>query len=324
MKAKGGEAAGGRFTRHLEGWQPALLSVLLAGSAAILAVPRPVDATYLPAPMVDPRGLSRTIAVDEARAREAEGGDLDVDVRKLGSALRAYGAAERDGEEVALVKARSALATAAAKAMKQGEDAVLALRAYELRVFLGEVRRWELTGEESDDLKELGGSFLTMLTARGWVSGADAEVKGERRVVLMDEGALRAAWKRRWNEITAISGAAFDPSLDEKRAFYRFLLERPTGGASAGADAKELAAARTYADEFRLKKVEELGAIDAGYPKDLARGVLLYRLGRYALATEALRLHLERHPDGPFTLRARNYLRAALGKARAETADPGD
>jgi hypothetical protein len=33
---------------------------------------------------------------------------------------------------------------------------------------------------------------------------------------------------------------------------------------------------------------------------------------------EAFRRHLEIAPDGPYALRAQNYLRAALGRARDE------
>jgi tetratricopeptide (TPR) repeat protein len=76
---------------------------------------------------------------------------------------------------------------------------------------------------------------------------------------------------------------------------------------------------RAFEDRFRLKKIDELSAVDPTYPKELARGIVLYRLGRYPLAVEAFRQHLERSPDGAFSLRAQNYLRAALGKANDES-----
>jgi len=70
--------------------------------------------------------------------------------------------------------------------------------------------------------------------------------------------------------------------------------------------------------QYRLKKLDELAAVDPSFPVHLARGVVLYQLQRYPLAVEAFRRHLERAPDGPFTLRAQNYLRAALGRARED------
>jgi tetratricopeptide (TPR) repeat protein len=74
-------------------------------------------------------------------------------------------------------------------------------------------------------------------------------------------------------------------------------------------------AARGPKDQYRLKKIDEIAALDPAYPSDLARGIVLYRLGRFLPAVQAFRRHLEASPDGPFTLRARGYLRAALGRA---------
>ena len=104
-----------------------------------------------------------------------------------------------------------------------------------------------------------------------------------------------------------------EPAIDEQRSFYRFLLEHPIGRPPGGLPAED---SRAFHDQYRLKKIEELSTIDASYPRDLARGIVLYRLGRYLSAVEALRRHLDASPDGPFTLRAQNYLRAALGRAQ--------
>ena len=89
--------------------------------------------------------------------------------------------------------------------------------------------------------------------------------------------------------------------MDESRVFYRFLLLHPLPS-----------------PEYRLKKLDELGAVDRSYPVHLARGVVLYQLQRYPLAVEEFRRHLDASPDGPLTLRAQNYLRAALGRARED------
>lgn len=285
--------------------------MFIAGSAALLAVPRPVDPTDVPEPMIDPRGLERATRTDEARASAAEREGLDMDVRELGSAVRELGIADEQVDARALWTARARITAAAARALGAGgEESVLRLRAYQLRLFLGEVRRWQVTGEESRELHELGGGFLRMLRRNGWI---DEGARGLR--MRMDGGALRAAWKRRWNEITGVQRAAFEPSLDEQRALYRFLLKHPSHpghpGGRVGAGLRS-----AYEHQYLLKKIDELGSIDVAYPADLARGIVLYRLGSYPQSVEAFRRHLDASPDGPFTLRARNYLRAALGRVQ--------
>jgi len=110
--------------------------------------------------------------------------------------------------------------------------------------------------------------------------------------------------------VTGLTDAPFALSLDEKRAFYAFLLEHPF---VEGKQAMSAVDACRAADVWRLRKVEELGRIDPAYPYALARGVLFYRLGRYPSAAQAFRDHLS--TDGRFGLRARNYLVAALARA---------
>jgi tetratricopeptide (TPR) repeat protein len=277
----------------------------LAGTGAILAVPHPAEPTFLPPPLPEPRALTRARQIDEALADKAELEPLDADVRALGSAVRAYGAADAAGDERAIVHTRKEVATAAAKALALGEEGVIRLRAYQLRAFLREVRTWEMTGVEARELAELGGGFVGMLERSGWVRG---------RRVLLDDAAQRAAWKRRWNEITGIERPTFQPTLDEHRAFYRFVLAHPIG--PPGAPMGELSA-RGPREQYRLKKIEELAALDPAYPAELSRGIVLYRLGRFLPAVQAFRRHLDASPDGPFTLRARGYLRAALSRAAA-------
>jgi hypothetical protein len=47
------------------------------------------------------------------------------------------------------------------------------------------------------------------------------------------------------------------------------------------------------------------------------RGVLLHRLGEPASAAQAFVEHLAEHPDGPWSLRARNHLLAVLADTGA-------
>jgi tetratricopeptide (TPR) repeat protein len=248
------------------------------------------------------------MAADDARAKAVEAGALDPDVRALGTLVRAFGRADARGDEDALAAVRAQMGTAAARARAQGDEPLLALRAYQLRAFVREARRWVATGEASDELVELGGPFAQMVQRNGWCVGEGP------CVLAMDEAALRASWKRRWNEITGLRGGGLDPGLDESRALYRFLLEHPPGGRRAADGGR---AERAEAS-FLLRKIDEIAGLDAAYPRLLARGVVLYDQGDYRRAAEAFGAHLEASPDGFWTLRAQNHLRAALERGAAE------
>lgn len=344
VSVKGSAGRRGGFGRHLEGWQLAVVAVLIAGSTALLAVPRPVDPVDLPEPRIDLRALQAVARADEALAAGADQARLDVDVLELGTAIFAYGEADATGDDLALGRARRRVLDAAQRAVRVGAPALLALRAHHLRSFLQEIRRWERTGEESVKLRQLAGGFLRAIRRNGWATGlapaapADrpaspsasppdrgAPLERERPRLLMDQAVLSASFKKHWSEVTGLQGELFALTLDEARAFYRFVLQHPSRpqeiAASAGAPgpaAISAELARASAAQYRLKKLDELGAIDPSFPVHLARGVELYQLKRYPQAVEAFRRHLEASPDGPLTLRAQNYLRAALGRAREE------
>lgn len=302
----------------MDGWQAGVVAVAIALAGAVLAVPHPVPPIEVPPPTVDEVALARTMAADRVRAeaiapvlaRELEGKTIDTsfyDLRALGSALRDFGRVDADGDATEVVDTRAKLVRAVEAARRLGDEKLLSLRAYEGRAFLAEVRRYERTGVQSDELRALGGAFVTMLERNGWLRG---------RRVLPDEAVRAILWKRRWNELTGLTDGPFAPTLDEQRAFYRFLLAHPGVQAAAGmpgatADCRVL-------DAWRLRKVDELANLDPTYPRLLARGVLLYRLGQSVAAVQALRDYLEGRTDGAYALRARNYLDAAL--ERAETA----
>jgi hypothetical protein len=252
---------------------------------------------------------------------------LDVDVLELGTAIFAYGEADAAGDDVALGRERRRVLDAAERAARVGAPALLALRAHHLRSFLQEIGRWEQSGEESAKLQRLAGGFLRMVRRNGWATGPGPAARRTR--LLMGRPVLAAFFKKHWSEITGLSGELFALTLDESRVFYRFLLQHPLrspeGAAPPAPPLAMLPAAATAPEveraamaQYRLKKLGELAAVDPSFPVHLARGVVLYQLQRYPLAVEAFRRHLEAAPDGPLTLRAQNYLRAALERAREE------
>jgi TolA-binding protein len=69
------------------------------------------------------------------------------------------------------------------------------------------------------------------------------------------------------------------------------------------------------AEGWRLDKVRRIGALDPAYPTAYAVGVAHYRHKDYEAAVESFRDWIDAHPNGPWTLRARNYIRAALERS---------
>jgi hypothetical protein len=197
---------------------------------------------------------------------------------------------------------------AAALALQRvGTGPLLTLRAVETLFFQRALSHWEATGEEESDLRELGGDFLSRAEESGWTRAPhQLALSAEERAAL---------FRMRWSELTGLRETLpFSPTLDDYREYYRLLLEHPEGPLGEGGDERR--------DRIRLQLgyVDALAKHDPDYPADLARGVLLFQLGTYAEAEQALRAHVFRHPDGPWALRAQNYLRAAAARARAAAA----
>lgn len=290
--------------------------MFLAGTAALLAVPRAVPVREIPEPAVRPDLISATLRADAGRAREiaaqATRGDLDHDVRALGDAVRAFGRAEADGDDAALERAHLRIDEQVRAALARSPDAVIALRSYQTRAFVSGMRAFEESGEASEDLDELAGNFARSAVVFRWY---DAD---ERRL-LADDAVLTALYKTRWNDITGLTGAVFALTIDEQRAMLGFLIAHPAVAMpplaeDAGPDAERARAAQeaVVADQRRLDKIRELSRLDPTYPGSLAEGVVMYRLGRFEAAAIAFERHLAASPDGPWTLRAQNYLKASL------------
>jgi tetratricopeptide (TPR) repeat protein len=300
------------WSRHFEGWQPALLALLLAGSTAALAIPRSIAPIDLPEPRLDPGALRHIENVDADLAASADRVRLDIDVLKLGTQLFAYGVADAERDDEALATARRDVLDASLPALRVGTGPMLALRAHHLRTFLREMARYDATGEETLELRQVAGGILHRLEHNGWLDPTRAHHR-----VLPDATVLAILFKKHWNEVVGVAGEPFESTLPEARAFYRFLLAHPALPDGAGSPGL-LDARASITGQYRLKKIDELAALDHDYPMQLARGVVYFQLGRFPLAVEAFRRHLESRPDGPYTFRAQNYLRAALGRSHDE------
>ncbi|MBV9946839.1 MAG: hypothetical protein JOZ69_08335 [Myxococcales bacterium] len=298
----------------------ALVPVGVAVVLGLLLVPRAPLPEGVPLPIADPRAVARAEENDHRLAEVARGEPLSGAVRALGSALRAFHALEAgDADPAALAQARRAVDSALIEALGTGAGPgpLASLRAVQLEAFLVEVRRFERTGEESAELHALAGGFVRSMRAEGWCEG---------RTFAADERVLRVMFKEMWQRFLGLEGREeLDPSLDERRRLYAFYLSHPhpargvreaitsaRRGARDGRACDALAfAERAGIEAWRLERIARLAQIDPDYPADYARGVSAYRRGEPRASAQAFRAWLDKHPEGPLALRARNYLRAA-------------
>jgi len=301
-----------------------LVPVGVAVVLGLLLLPRAVPPEGIPVPIADARELARVAAADHDLAERARRETLPGAVRALGSALRAYHALETREDLREVASARTAVDDAMPAALAAGDEPLLRLRAVQLEGFLEEVRRFEATGVESPELLALAGGFVGSMRSEGWCEG---------HTVLAGPGALSALFKQMWNSFLGLERRpAFSPSLDEVRALFALYLERPHAsprvrtalearrrGARDERDCREVAEAESRAlARWSLEKITLLGAVDPSYPAAYARGVATFRAGDYVTSAASFRQWLSDHPDGPFALRARSYLRAAALAARLD------
>ncbi len=296
--------------RHLDGWQAGVVVVLLAGSAILLAVPRGVAPSQIPPPVVDGQALSVIEARDDDRSQAVQQVPLDVDVRAVGREVRAYNRAAAADQEQELIEARRRIVRATAVALRHNAEPLLKLRAYQMRRFIAELSRWQANGIETDELTALGGDWVRMLHRNRWCRGGTRDLVMSRRV-------LRVLFKKRWNEITGLRQGPFELTVDEDRLRYGFLIDHPFVRDKQASLPTQGRLAHIRRGTARLRMIEKLAERDPAYHAQLARGVVLYRLERYAASGEAFRSHLQAHPNGPHTLRAQNYLKAALDRLRS-------
>lgn len=300
----------------------ALIPVTIAAVSMLLMMPRSVPPEEVPLPIIDGAALHAQIQDDIARAASARAKRLDGDILLVGTTFRALNVAQVTGapaEDVGV--ARTALEGAFRAVAPDGERAIeglRTLRALELDTFLTEVRSFEATGKPSAELEELAGPFLDHMIGAGWVQNGK---------VLLDDAALRTAYKMVWNaQLGADRLRGLQLGLDEQRALYTFYLTHPHASeaqrlayeamrrraTTLGECLKANAEEHGDMEQWRVDKIRRLGELDPTYPTSYALGVAYYRSGRLEQSIEAFRGWIEHHPDGPYALRARNHLKAAV------------
>lgn len=192
---------------------------------------------------------------------------------------------------------------------------LLQLRAYQTRVFLRELAAFEASGQESQELREVGGDFIRSARAAGWI-----RTRHGRPRLIADERVRFVLFRKRWNDITKLHVPPFKLSLHEERAFHAFLFDHPVISVPAS-HRRDVRTRCRAANEYLLRRVDSYGLIDRAYPTDYARGILLLRLGRDQAALQPLLRFIENNPDGPYALRARNALRHAHDRVHGMLAE---
>ena len=315
-------------SRQREARDAMWLALIPLGVALVLGallLPRRSAPESVPLPVADRAALAVVVAGDSALAERARREPLPGAVRALGSAIRAFHTLEAaDSEARELFDARRAVDTALVDVLRGGVEPLLALRAVQLEGFLGEVRRFDATGERSPELDALAGAFVRSLTQDGWCDG---------HTVAPAPMVLRVMFKHMWNAFLGLEARPeLRPTLDEERALYAFYLshahpsktmrEAITAARRGARDARSCAALdeaeRAATESWRLEHIGRLASIDPSYPADYARGVANFRRGDYGASVTAFQSWLQAHPDGPLYLRAQNFLRAAAAADRVE------
>lgn len=279
----------GGWRRHFDGWQLGLWVVGVCGLTALLVVPRNVPPVDLPLSTIDRLEQRRDRERESERAERARAG-LPFDVRSVGEALRRHGRAAFADPALVPQLAGQLRRLAADAVQRQGVDRLLELRALQTELLLR-----ALEGRPAappPDAVELAGGLLEAGLRRGWFAPPPAGA---------DDAEIETLFRLYWGTQLGLGAHhPFAPSLNEWRVYYRFMLARPVPeGPERDADVVR-----------KLESVAALSQHDRDYPAELARGILLYQRGAPAESARHLQAHLERFPDGPWTLRARNHLAA--------------
>jgi hypothetical protein len=281
--------------RSSERWVALLLLGCGLGVVGLLGVPRPVVPYDVPLPRVVRPLLLAEQRAEAERVRNGWRG-LSRNVRTVGELVRRVGQAEATGDVESLTRLRGELLAAARTALaNDGEQSMLDLRALQTELFLRALHDLAENAVTGPDALELGGTLCDRATKSGWVEN--------RRLRVSDEP-LRALYRLRWADLVGLGrDSAFGPSLNDWRLFYR---HRFTEDEHRFTQRSRL--------EAQLDDIRALAHLDPSYPGDYAAGIVLYHLGAVDRALESFRAHLRAHPNGDWSLRARNYATACAAQ----------
>ncbi len=267
-------------------WGVGVGAVLISLLAVRLGVPRAVPPGEVPLPRLGAEAGS--IGDAERRLDAASGTPLPSSVRAVGEFVRRVGLAEakRDPDETRYE--RGLLQQQVRRVLDAGgADDLLELREVQTALFIQALARWDGSETTPKELRELGGGFVAHL----------GPGPGVGRIETTE---LEAAYRTRWTALLELEEhVRFVPTLNDYRAAARLKLRL----------ADRLPPAERLQVQRRI--IEQISRLDATYPAQYALGVALYLAGDYSESLLAFREHSRVHPDGEWTLRARNYQLAA-------------
>lgn len=285
--------------RWLEGWQVGAITVCIVGLVAAVVVPRSAPPDGIPLPELGQDELRQAEQRTRVQALQAASGVSD-EVSLLAARVRLVGAAELGQDDAALERAARGLADAAKPALDRDAGGVVNLRSYLALRFTDAYLAYLRDGVISDELRELGGDTLGQLRLEGWLQSLEAAPSDVRTV-------LTAMYKRRFRKLVGSHPAlAYDPV--EERGLIGFFIEHPPRSALAS-NHTELEATQ---GRFLLAQLDDLVKLEPTYPVVFAKGVVLYRMGRFEESALQFDTYVQTVESGPYRLRAINHLKSAV------------
>lgn len=269
--------------RWLEGWELLIPSVGIAALAAWLALPQPTLPTHLPLPTLEPYALEAARERLFEQAVSAKRQPLPFEIRAAGERFRQLGQAVRRGTALSVDERQRYRAQLSGLVTAFGTKPLLDLRAIQTELFLAALARWETTGVESPELSELGGDFVQILEKEHLAT----------RPLGLNADERRALFLLRWTDLAGLNETPelrLDPVWIILSA--RFRLRVPLN----------------QTDHRSLSVINRLMTAAPDYPGDVARGLVLARMGAHAAAAERFAQFIAEHPDAPYSTRARNHL----------------
>jgi hypothetical protein len=289
------------WRKHFDGWQLAIVLAVCAATPALLAVPHATISREIPLPTIDRAEQHRALQREHDLTNQAT---LPYAARAIGEAVRRYGALRAKDEVSAANWVLMDIQNAVVSAQRDQQlPQLLQLRAVQTQLFLAatDQLRGSAPLEANTELLELGGEFVKEARAAGWLTSQALHATHDE---------LRAWFLIRWNTLTQLTQQPqFAASLNEWRTYYRFLLR--DDHSPPGVPQADMLS-------YRTRVLGALTEKDPDYPIDLGRGLLSCQLGDYATCSDLLQRHLQRSPDGPWSLRARGTLKVASAALRAQ------
>jgi hypothetical protein len=278
------------------------VTVFVATVVTSVVVPRSASPHAVPQSSLSPRDLQSTRVALGREATRAESGDLAHGVRLLEARFRAVGRAEASGDGRLAARWAGELATTASSALLRDRTQVVALRTFLGLEFSRRYLRRLRSGRPDPELVELGSATLTEMVENDWLQRTE-ELPPSADLVLF------GLFARRFNLMVVPQAEPLVP-LDAavERAVFAYLMTHPPPARLAS---NPLEQASTQV-KFVLAQIDGLSKLEPDYPALFAKGVVLFEAGQFEAAASAFDGHLQRHPDGPYRLRAVNFLKAAV------------